>query len=101
TGAAAAVSAAANEEVCNWIYAIVSRGGVPNLAMKDLPKVKAPTLFIVGEEDREVLKKNREAFQHLKVDKALEIIPNATHLFEEPGTLEQVAQLAKNWFLNK
>jgi putative phosphoribosyl transferase len=101
TGAAAAASAAANKEVRDWIYAIVSRGGVPNLAMHDLPHVKAPTLFIVGEEDRDVLKLNQKAYQHLKVDKSLEIIPNATHLFEEPGTLEQVAHLAKNWFTNK
>lgn len=80
------------------IRAIVSRGGRPDLAMEELSKVSAPTLLIVGGEDDVVIKLNEEALEKLNTIKKLEIIPGATHLFEEPGTLEEVALLAKEWF---
>ncbi len=77
---------------------MVSRGGRPDLAIPILARVEAPTLLIVGGNDVPVIEMNREALQHLHVEKRLDIIPNATHLFEEPGALEQVARLARQWF---
>lgn len=96
TGAAAAlhVAAIAGEK----IKAVVSRGGRPDLAISVLHKVTAPTLFIVGGNDFGVIELNQEAFQRLDALKKFEIIPNATHLFEEPGCLEEVARLAAQWF---
>jgi len=97
TGAGAALVAAA--ELPKVISAIVSRGGRPDLAGSALGLVRAPTLLIVGAEDTPVIAMNREALSHLKCpDKKLAIIPGATHLFEEPGTLEEVAKLAAEWF---
>jgi len=99
TGAAAALVAAA--ERGNIISAIVSRGGRPDLAgSKALKSVQAPTLFIVGENDVQVIGMNESAMKQLdKVErKKLKIVPGATHLFEEPGTLEEVARLARGWF---
>jgi dienelactone hydrolase len=99
TGAAAALVAAA--ERSNIISAIVSRGGRPDLAGSEaLHNVQAPTLFIVGEKDAQVIDMNNSAMNQLqKVDrKKLKIVPGATHLFEEPGTLEEVARLARGWF---
>jgi len=96
TGAAAALEAAAERP--GEIGAVVSRGGRPDLALPVLGRVKAATLLIVGSHDLPVIEMNREAFQHLLVEKRLEIVPGATHLFEEPGTLEQVARLAREWF---
>lgn len=95
TGAAAALVAARD---IPEIAAIVSRGGRTDLAMKDLSFVKAPTLLIVGELDREVLKLNENVFRQLKCKKQLEVIPNAGHLFEEKGAMEKVAILATGWF---
>lgn len=95
TGAAAALVAAA--ELSSRIKAIVSRGGRPDLAM-GLSKVKSPTLLIVGGNDLEVLAMNQVALEKLTTVKKLEIVPKATHLFEEPGTLEEVAHLAAKWF---
>ena len=97
TGSAAALVAAA--ELPQVVRAIVSRGGRPDLAKADLPSVLAPTLLIVGGNDRPVIELNREALSGLKAEKRLEIIPGATHLFEEPGALGQVANLASQWFL--
>jgi dienelactone hydrolase len=96
TGAAAALIAAA--ELPDSTRAVVSRGGRPDLAGAALPKVKAPTLLMVGGDDYEVIELNRKALNELQCEKKLEIIPGATHLFEEPGTLEQVAELARDWF---
>ena len=96
TGAAAALVAAAERP--DDVRAVVSRGGRPDLAIPVLNRVKAPALLIVGGEDVPVIEMNREALKHLKVEKRLEIIPGATHLFEEPGTLEEVARLAREWF---
>ncbi len=95
TGAAAALIAAA--ELGNKIAAVVSRGGRPDLAAAVLYKVTAPTLLIVGSEDFDVIEMNREAFDLLGGEKEMQIVPGATHLFEEPGTLEQVAHLAATW----
>jgi putative phosphoribosyl transferase len=96
TGAAAAlIAAAALPEV---VGAIVSRGGRPDLAFGALEHVAAPTLLIVGGEDREVIELNRKALAQLRGEKRLEIIPGASHLFEEPGALEAVARLASTWF---
>lgn len=95
TGAAAALVAAAHER---HVKAVVSRGGRPDLAGSCLASVEAPTLLIVGGEDRDVLQLNREAFEALGCEKQLAVIPRATHLFEEPGTLEEAAQLAAEWF---
>jgi len=95
TGAAAALVAATDDET---IGAIVSRGGRPDLAGPALPKVKAPTLLIVGGEDTDVIELNEEAYERLTCKKELRIVPGATHLFEEPGTLEEVARLARDWF---
>jgi pimeloyl-ACP methyl ester carboxylesterase len=96
TGAAAALIAAAQQP--ESVQALVSRGGRPDLAGAALSKVTAPTLLIVGGEDIVVLDLNRKAFTELHCQKQLEIVPGATHLFEEPGTLERVATLANNWF---
>ncbi|MDI6853877.1 MAG: dienelactone hydrolase family protein [Deltaproteobacteria bacterium] len=96
TGAAAALKAAAR--LGNRIKAVVSRGGRPDLAMHILDQVESPTLLIVGAHDEAVLDLNRQALEKLKAVKHLEIIPGATHLFEEPGTLEQAAQTAVSWF---
>ncbi len=96
TGAAAAASAApARSDV---VSAIVSRGGRPDLAGASLADVLAPTLLIVGGHDETVIQLNQDAFTQLRVEKKLQIIPGATHLFEEPGALEQVAALARGWF---
>lgn len=97
TGAAAALRAAA--EFPDKISAVVSRGGRPDLAMAELSRVQAPTLLIVGGFDTQVIELNRQAQAQLKVENSLEIVPGATHLFEEPGTLEKAADLAKNWFV--
>ncbi|MGJ9416534.1 dienelactone hydrolase family protein [Massilia sp. CMS3.1] len=97
TGAAAALRLAADSG--EGIAAVVSRGGRPDLAGAALEQVRAPTLLIVGGEDGVVLDLNRLAFAALSCDKLLEIVPGATHLFEEPGALEQVGALASNWFV--
>jgi dienelactone hydrolase len=97
TGAAAALIAAA--EFGSRIGAVVSRGGRPDLAgVEALGRVDAPTLLIVGGEDHEVIALNRKAYACLRCAKQLQIVPGATHLFEEPGALEQVAALAATWF---
>jgi predicted phosphoribosyltransferase/pimeloyl-ACP methyl ester carboxylesterase len=96
TGAAAALIAAARRPAD--VGAVVSRGGRPDLAMQHLASVKAPTLLIVGGDDEPVIMMNREAHAALECEKELQIIPGATHLFPEPGALEQVAQLAQQWF---
>ena len=96
TGAAAALQAAAT--FGNAIGAVVSRGGRPDLAMEALDRVEAPTLLIVGGLDKVVIDLNRKAFIRLKAEKNLAIVPGATHLFEEPGTLQEAARLAANWF---
>ncbi|HYM12702.1 MAG TPA: dienelactone hydrolase family protein [Bryobacterales bacterium] len=97
TGAAAALVAAA---ACpDQVSAVVSRGGRPDLAGDALARVQAPTLLIVGGEDEPVIELNRKALEQLNVEKKLEIVPRASHLFEEPGTLETVARLAREWFL--
>lgn len=95
TGAAAALVAASQHPV----GAIVSRGGRPDLAGSSLPHVKAPTLLIVGGNDFPVIEMNKEAMEQLTSEKELAIVPRATHLFEEPGTLEEVARLAADWFI--
>ncbi|HEY6007313.1 MAG TPA: dienelactone hydrolase family protein [Geobacteraceae bacterium] len=97
TGAAAALQGAALLGAA--VKAVVSRGGRPDLAIAGLEKVLAPTLLIVGERDLQVLQLNRQALAHLAAEKELAVVPGATHLFEEPGTLEQVASLAKDWFV--
>jgi pimeloyl-ACP methyl ester carboxylesterase len=94
TGAAAALAASVECEV----HAIVSRGGRPDLAGAALPQVNAPTLLIVGSQDPVVIELNEHALRLLRCEAQLEIVPGATHLFEEPGTLEQVAALALRWF---
>jgi dienelactone hydrolase len=96
TGAAAALKAAASLGI--RIKAVVSRGGRPDLAMEVLARVEAPTLLIVGANDEVVLGLNRKAYAKLQTTKNLEIIPGATHLFEEPGTLELAARAATSWF---
>jgi len=96
TGAAAALQATAT--FGESIGAVVSRGGRPDLAMTALGSVEAPTLLIVGGLDHEVLELNRRAYQKLKAEKHLEIVRGATHLFEEPGALHEVAHLAGQWF---
>ena len=97
TGAAAALIAAA--KLPEDIAAVVSRGGRPDLAADYLSQVVAPTLLLVGGWDTEVIKLNRQALEQMSAAKKLVIIPDATHLFEEPGKLEQVAELSKDWFL--
>lgn len=96
TGAAAALIAAAH--LGNRISAVVSRGGRPDLADRALPEVTAPTLLIVGGHDYPVIDMNSHALELLRCPKKMEIVPGATHLFEEPGTLEAVSKLAANWF---
>lgn len=96
TGAAAALSAAAR--IPDTVAAIVSRGGRPDLANRELERVRAPTLLIVGGADLEVLELNQSALERLDTEKELAIVPGATHLFEEPGALEEVARLATDWF---
>src|SRR5882762_4771616 len=98
TGGGAALVAAA--DLGKTVGAVVSRGGRPDLAGDALPLVKAPTLLIVGGLDYPVIEMNREAYARLRCEKELIIVPGATHLFEEPGTLEQVARLAADWFQN-
>jgi putative phosphoribosyl transferase len=95
TGAAAALIAAANRE---RIMAVVSRGGRPDLAREYLPRVVPPVLLLVGGRDRDVLKLNELSLKLLNSDSCLDVIPRASHLFEEPGTLEAVAQLTAGWF---
>ena len=97
TGAGAALVAAAGRP--ESVGAIVSRGGRPDLAGDALPLVRAPTLLIVGGNDVPVIGMNREALEQLRAQKELEIVPGATHLFEEPGALEEVARLAAGWFV--
>lgn len=96
TGAAAALMAAAKHG--NHIGAVVSRGGRPDLALAVLHQVTAPTLLIVGGYDEEVIELNRTALAALSCEKRLEIIPGATHLFEESGTLDRVVELTMDWF---
>ncbi len=98
TGAAAGLVAAAEHP--DDIGAVVSRGGRPDLARPALPYVKSPTLLIVGGRDLPVMAMNRDAMAELRAEKKLVVIPGATHLFEEPGALEEVAKLATNWFAN-
>lgn len=97
TGAAAALIAAARRP--ERVRAVVSRGGRPDLAIPMLTRVTAPTLLVVGGLDDAVIQMNREALRHLAGRKKLAIVEGATHLFEEPGTLEQVAALARDWFV--
>ena len=96
TGAGAALQAAARDP--SSVRAVVSRGGRPDLAEAYLPSVTAPTLLIVGGEDEPVIKMNRAAYRLLSCPKRLVIVPGASHLFEEPGTLEEVAKHALAWF---
>jgi len=97
TGGGAALVAAAKEK--SVVKAVVSRGGRPDLAEESLTQVKAPTLLIVGGNDEVVIKMNQTAMSKMHCITKLAIIPGATHLFEEPGTLEEVARLAKAWFV--
>jgi len=96
TGAAAALAAAAAD---HRVRAVMSRGGRPDLALEDLPRVAAPVLLVVGGEDRTVLQMNRKALASLAPPARLEVIRGASHLFEEPGALERVAELARDWFV--
>jgi dienelactone hydrolase len=96
TGGGAALVAAA--DLGEEVGAVVSRGGRPDLAGQALPRVKCPTLLMVGGLDQPVIELNEQAFQSLQCRKELKIVPGATHLFEEPGTLDQVARLAADWF---
>lgn len=96
TGAAAALISAAGMHA--HVKAVVSRGGRPDLAAGSLPKVRCPTLLIVGGLDEEVIELNREAMQKLRCEKKLEVVDGATHLFEEAGKLEEVSRLASEWF---
>ena len=96
TGGGAALVAAA--QLGDMVGAVVSRGGRPDLAGDALPRVESPTLLIVGGLDYPVIEMNEAALAHLRCEKELKIVPGATHLFEEPGTLEQVANLAAEWF---
>lgn len=97
TGAAAALIAAAERPAL--VRAVVSRGGRPDLALEALPRVQAPTLLIVGGYDPEVLALNRAAAERLTAPQELAVIPGASHLFDEPGALEEVARLAAEWFV--
>ena len=96
TGGGAALVAAARRP--DRVAAVVSRGGRPDLAGPSLPRVQAPTLLIVGGDDTPVIAMNRDAYRQMECVRRLEIVPGATHLFEEPGALEQVATLAGAWF---
>ncbi|MEV5380514.1 dienelactone hydrolase family protein [Streptomyces nondiastaticus] len=97
TGAAAALTAAAEKP--DQVRSVVSRGGRPDLADDALGRVRAPVLLIVGGEDREVLRLNRAAADRLQAPHEVHVVPGATHLFEEPGALEEVAEVACRWFL--
>ena len=97
TGAASAIKAATL--LPNLIKAVVSRGGRPDLVPGDLPHLKAPTLLIVGGLDNEVLSLNEQAYRNIPALKSLKIVKGATHLFEEPGALEEVARLSGDWFV--
>lgn len=97
TGAAAALGAAAARP--DGVAAVVSRGGRPDLALASLPAVTAPTLLIVGGEDDVVIELNRKAAARLRAPHRLDIVPGATHLFPEPGALERVAELTRDWFV--
>jgi len=97
TGGGAALVAAA--EIPQDVGAVVSRGGRPDLADEALPKVQAPTLLIVGGNDDVVIELNEQARDRMRCEVKLEIVPGATHLFEEPGAMEKVAKLASDWFL--
>lgn len=97
TGAASALKASIH--FGNEIRAIVSRGGRPDLIYHDLDKVQSPTLLIVGRKDLNVMQLNSKAYTKLECKKDMEIIPGASHLFEEPGKMEEVAQMATGWFL--
>jgi putative phosphoribosyl transferase len=99
TGASAAFVAAA--QLPDAVHAVVSRGGRPDLAGQALGHVKAATLLIVGQADPEVLDLNRQALGLMHCEKSLKVVPDATHLFEEPGALEKVAELARDWFVAK
>jgi dienelactone hydrolase len=100
TGAAAALQAAAHfADEPEPVRAVVSRGGRPDLAMDALPRVVAPTLLVVGGHDHTVIQMNQRAFTRLTAIKDLQIVPGAGHLFEEPGALEEVSRLARDWFL--
>lgn len=96
TGAAAALRAAA--KLGPEVFAVVSRGGRPDLTGPLITEVRSPTLLIVGERDITVLGLNRKAYAQLRAEKEIAIVPGATHLFEEPGTLEEVTRLAADWF---
>ena len=96
TGGGAALVAAADHP--QQIGSVVSRGGRPDLAGPALPRVKAPTLLIVGGDDIPVIRMNQDAYAQMTCERKLEIVPGASHLFEEPGTLERVAELARAWF---
>jgi putative phosphoribosyl transferase len=97
TGAAAALVAAA--ELGGRIGAVVSRGGRPDLAAAGLDRVTSPTLVIVGGFDDVVIELNRQAYARLRIERVLEIVPGATHLFPEPGALDRVIELAGDWFV--
>ena len=97
TGAAAALIAAA--KLTEDIKAVVSRGGRPDLALEHIPRLKAPTLFIVGGNDTVVIELNKKAMKNFPAEKKLEIVRGASHLFEETGKLEEAAKLATNWFV--
>jgi putative phosphoribosyl transferase len=97
TGGGAALVAAADRP--GAVSAVVSRGGRPDLAGQALARVRAPTLLLVGEHDVPVIELNRQALAQLRAEKQLKLVPRATHLFEEPGALEEVARLARHWFL--
>ncbi|NGO11897.1 dienelactone hydrolase family protein [Streptomyces sp. HC44] len=99
TGAAAALVAAAERP--ERVLTVISRGGRPDLAGEALEHVAAPVLLIVGSEDREVLRMNEEAARRLRAPHSLHVVPGATHLFEEPGALEQVARTAKEWCVDR
>jgi dienelactone hydrolase len=98
TGAGAALRAAADEP--EQVFAVVSRGGRPDLARKALGSVEAPTLLLVGGHDEGIFDFNRESFKRLKCEKGLRIIPGAGHLFEEPGALEAVSTVTVDWLLS-
>jgi putative phosphoribosyl transferase len=99
TGGGAALVAAADRP--NRVEAVVSRGGRPDLAGDALPRVRAPTLLIVGERDDMVIELNEEARERMRAEVQLVIVPGASHLFEEPGALEEVARLARDWFAGR
>jgi putative phosphoribosyl transferase len=97
TGAGAALWAAGDPD--NPVRAVVSRGGRPDLARDRLERVRAPTLLIVGGNDETVLELNGDAARRLRCEHRIEVVPGATHLFEEPGALDAVAELAARWFV--